>query len=136
MKSLAADPVSRISEQTRMRHKHRHRVAESAQQQRFSRNHRCPHCGGQALGCGAIHDAVGAAVSGSTATTRGVNRGPGNGPARRIANALGTSSVAIRSSRPQSPVPRLRMEPGAATMGGALVMNLASRDLDRCWVVL
>ena len=26
MKSLAADPVSRISEQTRMRHKHRHRV--------------------------------------------------------------------------------------------------------------
>jgi hypothetical protein len=51
MKSLAADPVSRISEQTRMRHKHRHRVAESAQQQRFSRNHRCPHCGGQALGC-------------------------------------------------------------------------------------
>ena len=36
-------------------------------------------------------------VSGSTATTRGVNRGPGDGPARRIANALGTSSVAIRS---------------------------------------
>src|SRR6202040_825819 len=47
---------------------------------------RCPHCGGQALG-----------VSGSTATTPGVNRGPGNGPARRIANALGTSWVAIRS---------------------------------------
>jgi hypothetical protein len=36
-------------------------------------------------------------VSGSTATVRGVNRGPGNGPARPIANTLATSSVAIRS---------------------------------------
>jgi hypothetical protein len=37
------------------------------------------------------------AVNAIAATTPGVNRGPGNGPARRIANALGTSWVAIRS---------------------------------------
>ena len=45
---------------------------------------RCPHCGGQALGCVGFDRNY-------------LRREPWNGPARRIANALGTSWVAIRS---------------------------------------
>ena len=67
---------------------------------------RCPHCGGQALGC-----------VGSTLTTRAVSRGLENGRVTRTASVSDFCQRRPLLSRPQPSLCRMRLERGSATLG-------------------